>query len=207
MWQFSIFIGNRRKHKTADIWRCANEEQCVPDKTGCSCRTITRSIRLARQGCWCCACRSSSPVLHESYCRITSVLPRLLTPISAARWRTPSINVGLNYLRIFQLLQRMCLNATWMSYWKLQSTYCFIWWWTSGWQICDYCSKQNNNKQCCGDCLTNLVSPCSHRHEWFACWSVYLIWIICRIFVESKYVAIWLLTWLSCCRVGNVIVL
>ena len=72
MWQFSIFIGNRRKHKTADIWRCANEEQCVPDKTGCSCRTITRSIRLPRQGCWCCACRSSSPVLHESYCRITS---------------------------------------------------------------------------------------------------------------------------------------
>ena len=29
-------------------------------------------VRLARQGCWCCACRSSSPVLHESYCRITS---------------------------------------------------------------------------------------------------------------------------------------
>ena len=72
MWQFSIFIGNRRKHKTTDIWRCANEDQCVPDKTGCSCRTITRSVRLARQGCWCCACRSSSPVLHESYCRITS---------------------------------------------------------------------------------------------------------------------------------------
>ena len=30
--------------------------------------------------------------------------PRLLTPISAARWRTPTINVGLNYLRIFLLL-------------------------------------------------------------------------------------------------------
>ena len=30
--------------------------------------------------------------------------PRLLTPISAARWRTPSSNVGLNYLRIFLLL-------------------------------------------------------------------------------------------------------
>ena len=72
MWQFSIFIGNRHKHKTTDIWRCANEDQCVPDKTGCSCRTITRSVRPARQGCWCCACRSSSPVLHESYCRITS---------------------------------------------------------------------------------------------------------------------------------------
>ena len=72
MWQFSVFIGNRRKHKTTDIWRCANEDQCVTDKTGCSCRTITRSVRLARQGCWCCACRSSSPVLHESYCRITS---------------------------------------------------------------------------------------------------------------------------------------
>ena len=72
MWHFSIFIGNRRKHKTTDIWRCANEDQCVPDKTGCSCRTITRGVRLARQGCWCCACRSSSPVLHESYCRITS---------------------------------------------------------------------------------------------------------------------------------------
>ena len=27
--------------------------------------------------------------------------PRLLTPISAARWRMPSSNVGLNYLRIF----------------------------------------------------------------------------------------------------------
>ena len=62
MWQFSIFIGNHRKHKTTDIWRCANENQCVPDKTGCSCRTITRSVRLARQGCWCCACRSSSPL-------------------------------------------------------------------------------------------------------------------------------------------------
>ena len=73
MWHFSIFIGNRRKHKTTDIWRCANEDQCVPDKTGCSCRTITRGVRLARQGCWCCACRSSSPVLHESYCRITSM--------------------------------------------------------------------------------------------------------------------------------------
>ena len=73
MWQFSIFIGNRRKHKTTDIWRCANEDQCVPDKTGCSCWTITRSVRLARQGCWCCACRSSSLVLHESYCRITSM--------------------------------------------------------------------------------------------------------------------------------------
>ena len=72
MLQFSIFIGNRRKHKTTDIWRCANEDQCVPDKTGCSCRTITRSVRPARQGCWCCACRSSSPVLHESYSRITS---------------------------------------------------------------------------------------------------------------------------------------
>ena len=35
MWQFSIFIGNRRKHKTTDIWRCAYEDQCVPDKTGC----------------------------------------------------------------------------------------------------------------------------------------------------------------------------
>ena len=59
----SLFsIGNRRKHKTTDIWRCANEDQCVPDKTGCSCRTITRGVRLARQGCWCCACRSSSPV-------------------------------------------------------------------------------------------------------------------------------------------------
>ena len=72
MWQFSIFIGNRRKHKTTDIWRCANEDQCVPDKPGCSCRAITRGVRHARQGCWCCACRSSSPVLHESYCRITS---------------------------------------------------------------------------------------------------------------------------------------
>ena len=73
MWQFSIFIGNRRKHKTTDIWRRASEDQCVPDKTGCSCWTVTRSVRLARQGCWCCACRSSSPVLHESYCRITSL--------------------------------------------------------------------------------------------------------------------------------------
>ena len=45
MWQFSIFIGNRRKHKTTDIWRCANEDQCVPDKRGCSCQTITRSVR------------------------------------------------------------------------------------------------------------------------------------------------------------------
>ena len=74
MWQFSIFIGNRRKHKTTDIWRCANEDQRVPDKRGCSCRTTTRSVRLAMQGCWCCACRSSSPVLHESYCRITSYI-------------------------------------------------------------------------------------------------------------------------------------
>ena len=69
MCQFSIFIANRRKHKTTDIWRCAKEDQCVPDKTGCSCQTTTRSVRLARQGCWCCACRWSSPVLLESYCR------------------------------------------------------------------------------------------------------------------------------------------
>ena len=48
MWQFSIFIGNRCKQKTIDIWRCANEEQCVPDKTGCSCRTTTQGVRLAR---------------------------------------------------------------------------------------------------------------------------------------------------------------
>ena len=34
MWQFSIFIGSRCKQKTTDIWRCANEELCVPDKTG-----------------------------------------------------------------------------------------------------------------------------------------------------------------------------
>ena len=32
MLQFSIFIANRRKHKTTDIWRCANAGQCVPDK-------------------------------------------------------------------------------------------------------------------------------------------------------------------------------
>ena len=72
MWQFSIFIGNRRKHKTTDIWRCANEDQCVLDKTGCSCWTTTRRVRFARHGCWCCACRSSSPMLHESNCRIPS---------------------------------------------------------------------------------------------------------------------------------------
>ena len=75
MLQFSIFIGNRRKQKTTDIWRCANKEQCVPDKTGCSCRTTTQGVRLARQGCWCCACRSRSPVLHQSYCRIPSMSP------------------------------------------------------------------------------------------------------------------------------------
>ena len=73
MWQFSIFIGNRCKRKTTDIWRCTNEEQCVPDKTGWFCRTTTRGVRLARQGCWCCACQSSSPVLQESYCRIPSM--------------------------------------------------------------------------------------------------------------------------------------
>ena len=73
MWQFSIFIGRRCKQKTTDIWRCANEDQCVPDKTGCSCRKTTRGVRLARQACWCCACRSSSSVLHESYCRIPSL--------------------------------------------------------------------------------------------------------------------------------------
>ena len=60
--------------KTTDIWRCANEDQCVPDKTGCSCPKTTRGVRLARQGCWCCACRSSSPVLQESYCRILSLV-------------------------------------------------------------------------------------------------------------------------------------
>ena len=27
MWQFFIFIGNRCKHKTTDIWRCSNEDQ------------------------------------------------------------------------------------------------------------------------------------------------------------------------------------
>ena len=90
MWQFSIFIGNRRKHKTTDIWRCANEDQCVPDKTGCSCRTITRGVRLARQGCWCCACRSSSPVLHESYCRITSRRPRLARETGNLRSFSPA---------------------------------------------------------------------------------------------------------------------
>ena len=54
------------------IQTSAPNDQCVPGKTGCSCRTTTRSVRLARQGCWCCACRSSSPLLHESNCRIPS---------------------------------------------------------------------------------------------------------------------------------------
>ena len=58
MWQVSIFIWNRWKRKITDIGRCAND-QSVPDKTGCSCRTTTRGVRLARQGCWYCAFRSS----------------------------------------------------------------------------------------------------------------------------------------------------
>ena len=96
----TIFIGNRCKHKTTDIWRCANEDQCVPGKTGCSCcRTTTRGVRLARQGCWCCACRSSSPMLHESYCQIPSmslhgqscqVLSRMLKSKSVVGQRTTS---------------------------------------------------------------------------------------------------------------------
>ena len=55
--------------KIIDIWRHTNKNQCVPDKPGCSCRTTTRGFRLSRQGCWCWACRSNSPV---SYCRILS---------------------------------------------------------------------------------------------------------------------------------------
>ena len=47
MWQFSIFIANRCKHKTPDIWRCTSEDQCIPDKPGCFCRTTTRGVRLA----------------------------------------------------------------------------------------------------------------------------------------------------------------
>ena len=50
MWQFSIFIGNRRKHKATDIWRCANEDQCVPDKIGCSCRTINTTRSASNAG-------------------------------------------------------------------------------------------------------------------------------------------------------------
>ena len=73
MWKFSIFIGNRRKHKTTDIRRCANGDQCVPDKTSCFCRRRARIVRLARQGCWCCACQSGSPALHKSCYQIPSI--------------------------------------------------------------------------------------------------------------------------------------
>ena len=119
MWQFSIFIGNRRKHKTTDIWRYANEDQCVPDKTGCSCRKITRSVRLARQGCWCCACRSSSPVLHESYCRITSwwLYSTLWSPHVTSGGFTPHFGVPMWHLvALLHTLESPC------DIWWLYST-------------------------------------------------------------------------------------
>ena len=125
MWQFSIFIGNCRKHKTTDIWRCANEDQCVSDK-GCSCRTTTRSVRLARQGCWCCACRSSSPVLHESCCRIPSCSPisQRFFPLAVSSSKTANKLMGYNnpcrlYSNVSQILQ---LYKTWRYYNKFDST-------------------------------------------------------------------------------------
>ena len=66
---FSLEIAVSKKLLTSDG---AHEDQCIPDKPGCSYRTTTRGVRLARQSCWCCACRSSSYVSHESYCPISS---------------------------------------------------------------------------------------------------------------------------------------
>ena len=73
---FSIFIGNHCKHKTNDIWHCTNEDQCVPDKPGHSCRTTTQGVQDARQGCWCYACQSGQPMWHESYCWIRPMMSR-----------------------------------------------------------------------------------------------------------------------------------
>ena len=71
-----------------------------PWKTGCSWRTTTRGVRLARQGCWCCACRSNSPVLHESYCRI----PSLIFAVTGQFW-SPGGQNGLCWwhFRIFRI--------------------------------------------------------------------------------------------------------
>ena len=89
MWQFSIFIGNRLKHKTTDIWRCANEDQCVPDKTGCSCRTInTNNTKRS-------ACKAGLLVLRMSVklTRVTRVvLPNnLIELISSPYWEKISM--------------------------------------------------------------------------------------------------------------------
>ena len=61
--------------KAQNYWHLTVRERrpVCPDTTGCFCRTTTRGVQLARQGCWCCACRSGSPELHESYCWIPSI--------------------------------------------------------------------------------------------------------------------------------------
>ena len=46
----------------------------------------------------------------------------------------------------------------------------------------------------------HVLAGMDNLHDLCTC----MILIICGIFVESKYIAIWLLTWLSCCWDGNV---
>ena len=52
MWQFYIFIGNRRQQKSIDIGRCVNEDSVSLIKQVALVGTTTRGVLLARQGCW-----------------------------------------------------------------------------------------------------------------------------------------------------------
>ena len=80
--------------------------------------------------------------------------PRLLTPISAARWRTPSINIGFNYLRYFStsvnIVSKCYLNVlletvidilfyvmvnqwivtTWLLF-ETKQQQIVLWWWSN----------------------------------------------------------------------------
>ena len=81
---------------------------CVPDKAGCSCRITTQGVQLARQRFWCCACRSSSPVLHESYYRILSLCLGVVTI-----WNAVKLLLLVSYSSCSRLLNqsndaRMC---------------------------------------------------------------------------------------------------
>ena len=129
--------------------------------------------------------------------------PRLKT-LFVARWRTPSINVGLSYLRIFYfckecvLMLPECLTRNCNRYIILFNGEP-----VDGKYVIIVRNKTTNN-------AVVIVSRIRCRHVLTGMNDLYVdlctcTWlIICRIFVESKYIAIWLLTWLSCCRVGNV---
>ena len=81
---FSSEIAVSKKLLTSDGAQTKTSVSLI--KTGSSCPKTTRGVRLARQGCWCCACRSSSPVLQESYCRILSMWLQCFGLLKSITW-------------------------------------------------------------------------------------------------------------------------